>query len=249
MKRILVCILLVSAIALSAVNRNSYDAELPLETLAANAGISSELLARHLNRSDLDFSKTAYALQISKEQFVAALDSYTFDENLTLVELAAKAEIPVKKLTQYLNRRDLDFGKTAAQQHITKAQYSTAMDAYEDNLSSFYSGVVMVGIAIVFVSLMVVGLVINQLRHLDENKKKPVAKKKTVTTSVGSVTGPAEHVNSNAIVAVVTAIYLHEMQVEQQNSMLLTFKRAPLSLWRASNIMPNNEFFQAKRGK
>jgi Na+-transporting methylmalonyl-CoA/oxaloacetate decarboxylase gamma subunit len=250
MKRILVCVLLISTIALSAVNRASYDAEISLESLAASARISTELLAQHLNRSDLDFSKSAHALQISKEQFVAALDSYIFDENLTLQELADKAEIPVKKLTQYLGRKDLVFAQTAAQQQVTQVHFSAAMDAYEENLTSFYTGVVVVGIAIVFASLIVVGFVINQLRHLDDKKKKkPVAKKKTVTTSVGSVTGPAEHINSNAIVAVVTAISLHEMEVEQQNSMLLTFKRAPLSLWRASNIMPNNEFFQAKRGK
>lgn len=250
MKRILVLVLLISVTLLGAVNRKSYNAELSLEALATNARISTELLAQHLNRADLDFSKTAKALSISEEQFVAALDSYIFDENLTLIELAAKAEIPVKKLTQYMDRKDLIYSQTAADQQVTKTQFSAAMEAYEDNLTSFYTGVVVVGIAIVFASLIVVGFVINQLRHLDDNKKKkPVAKKKTVKTSVGSVSGPAEHINSNAIVAVVTAISLHELEVEQQNSMLLTFKRAPLSLWRASNIMPNNEFFQAKRGK
>jgi Na+-transporting methylmalonyl-CoA/oxaloacetate decarboxylase gamma subunit len=189
-----------------------------------------------------------YILLLSAVSLCAVkYDVYSGD--LTVKELSDKAEIPVKKLIENLNRTDISIEKTVGEQGVSQQDFQNALKNYEENIGSFYTGVVVVGVGIVFVSLILVGFVIHQLRHLDTAKEKPSKRTKTVKTAVGKVTGPAEHISSNAIVAVVSAIYLHELEVEQQNNLLLTFRRAPLSMWKASNIMPNNEFFQAKRGK
>ncbi|MCD6182006.1 MAG: OadG family protein [Candidatus Cloacimonetes bacterium] len=180
---------------------------------------------------------------------LCAVKHDVYSGDATVKELASKAEIPVKKLIENLNRTDISIDKTVAEQGISQQDFQDALKNYEENIGSFYAGVVVVGIGIVFISLILVGFVIHQLRHLNTAKEKPSRRRKTVKTAVGSVTGPAEHISSNAIVAVVSAIYLHELEVEQQNNLLLTFRRAPLSMWKASNIMSNNEFFQGKRGK
>ena len=131
---------------------------------------------------------------------------------------------------------------------FAKIVMEKAQKDYDDNLVPFYTGVVIVGMSIVFVSLMLTGLIISQLKNLGNKPKKKV-NKASVKTSAGTVTGPVDHLSSNAVVAAITAIYLHEMDVEEQNKMLLTWKRAPLSMWKASSIMPNNEYYQAKRNR
>jgi len=167
----------------------------------------------------------------------------------TLLELSANTNIPVKKYIQYLELpADTDLHTSLAELKIGAKDLEKAQKAYDENLIPFYTGVVIVGMSIVFVSLMLTGLIISQLKNLGNKPKKKV-KKASVKTSGGTVTGPADHLSNNAVVAAITAIYLHEMDVEEQNKMLLTWKRAPLSMWKASNIMPNNEYFQAKRNR
>ena len=62
---------------------------------------------------------------------------------------------------------------------------------------------------------------------------------KSVKSSIGKITAPVDHISSNAIVAVITAMYLHEAEVEEQNRLHLTWSRSQLSLWRASNVFEN----------
>lgn len=172
---------------------------------------------------------------------------YSAESNL--LELSAKTNIPVKKYLQYLELpADTDLHTTLAELKVGAKDLEKAQKDYDENLIPFYSGVVIVGMSIVFVSLMLTGLIISQLKNLGNKPKKKV-KKASVKTSAGTVTGPVDHLSSNAVVAAITAIYLHEMDVEEQNKMLLTWKRAPLSMWKASSIMPNNEYYQAKRNR
>jgi len=178
-----------------------------------------------------------------------ACAAVSFPPETSLWELSQKTEIPVKKYILYLELSDnVDINASLETLKITDKDIEKAQTAYKENLIPFYSGVVMVGMAIVFASLIITGLVIAQLKRISNKPKKKV-KTATVKTSAGKVTGPADHLSSNAVVAAITAIYLHELEVEEQNKMLLTWKRAPLSMWKASNIMPNNEYFQAKRNR
>ncbi len=100
--------------------------------------------------------------------------------------------------------------------------------------------------AIVFISLVITAIIISLLQHLTiENKPKKPSKKKKKNDYKRSF--ETMQVNSNAIVAAITTVYLHELEVEQQNNMMLTWKRAPLSLWKVSRILPNQEFYKTKK--
>ncbi len=172
-----------------------------------------------------------------------------FSSEDTLLELSIKTEIPVRKYIQHLEiAPNTDINVSLHELNITKADIEKARKAYDNNLLPFYSGVVLVGMAIVFVSLIFTGFVIHLLKYVSNRPKRKV-KKKSMKTSAGTVTGPVEHLSSNAVIAAITAIYLHEMEVEEQNKMLLTWKRASRSMWKTGNAMPNNEYFQAKRGR
>jgi hypothetical protein len=51
-----------------------------------------------------------------------------------------------------------------------------------------------------------------------------------------------------ALAAVVAAIFLHEEEVEEENKLLLTWKRASTNMWKASRSMSNDIFFNAQGG-
>jgi len=168
-----------------------------------------------------------------------------FSSSPSLLEISQKANIPVKKLAEYLDRSEIsDYSKTLTELNINSDELKQAIKRFEQEKKSFYSGVVLVGMSIVFGSLIIIGLVIASLEHMNK-KAKP--KKKTVKTSFGKVSAAPEHISSNGIVAAITALYLHEMEVEEQNRLHLTWKRQPLSMWRATNMV-ENRFFDNKRG-
>jgi len=96
---------------------------------------------------------------------------------------------------------------------------------------------------IVFASLLIIGFIIDRmksLKNLDKKKKAslPVRAKITAVNGVKP--------SSNDIIAAITTVYLHELEAEEQRKLMLTWKRASLSLWNASAKinMPNRVFFK-----
>lgn len=171
-----------------------------------------------------------------------AIKPVEYKANLNLIELSEKSEIPVKKWIQYLELpQGISSKSTLKELKLNQNKLDNAYKLYEENQSNFYVAMVIVGMLIVFTSLIITGLVISQLEHF--SKKKSKKKTKTVKTKIGKITGQVDHISSNAIVAAITAIYLHELEVEEQNKLLLTWKRAPLSVWKTAKLMPNNNFF------
>jgi len=171
-------------------------------------------------------------------------DNYDFPPETTLIQVTQQTNIPFKKLLEFL---DLDFStpskSTLQEVNISSEEIVTALKKYTNCKNSFFGGIVWVGMSIVFISLILVGLCIACLQYMNR-KKKP----KTIQTSKGKVTAPAEHTNSNAIIAAITAIYLHEAEVEEKNRLLLTWKRSRLSMWSAANMV-ENKAFDNKRGR
>lgn len=119
--------------------------------------------------------------------------------------------------------------QTLAELQISADHLEKALEQYQISKKSYYSGIVLVGMSIVFLSLIIVGFGIHSLQHIGQ--------KKTVHTRIGAITAAPEHISSNAIVAVITAIHLHEADVEEKNRLLLTWKRSQLSMWSAANLV------------
>jgi Na+-transporting methylmalonyl-CoA/oxaloacetate decarboxylase gamma subunit len=166
----------------------------------------------------------------------------------SLKETAFKLQIPLKQLKIYL---DLDL-KTDSEQaldelHISRSALKKAQKNYSENQSSFYSGIILAGMLIVFLSLIIVGIIIDRmkfLKHLDnyQQQKQERSEKNTIQKM-------GETISQNDIVAAITAIYLHELETEEESKLLLTWKRATQSPWisAAKFNMPNSMFFQERR--
>jgi len=164
-----------------------------------------------------------------------------FKPNSTLQEISAQTNIPLKKITQYLELNDETRYKMSIQElGITIEEIHSAIAKYNANKNSFYTGIALVGMGIVFTSLLLVGIIINSLQHLNKQKKKIKVK-----TSVGTVSAPAEHINSNGIIAAITTILLHD--TEESSKIELTWKRRTISMWKASGMV-GNRVFDDRRG-
>ena len=162
----------------------------------------------------------------------------------TLLEISSQTNIPVKKITQYLKLEDqTEFNVSLQELGISTEDLKKAIAEYHKNTKSFYTGIIIVGMGIVFVSLLIVGFIINLLQHIGEPKK---IKKTVVKTPVGTVTASKDHISSNGVVAAITAIFLHD--ADEKDKIELTWKRQTISLWNAAGMV-ENRVFEDRRGR
>ncbi len=159
-------------------------------------------------------------------------NDFEFNSEMTLKEVAKQANIPVKKLAFYLELELKEYNAVLHELDVTEAELKQAISSYNENKKFFFSGIVFVGMGIVFISLMIVGSIIHLLRLI--GKKKQV-EKVTVHTSAGKVSASKFHISSNGVVAAITAIYLHE--AEQEENINLTWKRQAISLWQTVGMV------------
>lgn len=160
---------------------------------------------------------------------------FNFPPGTTLLEISAQTNIPVKKITQYLKLDDQTKYNVSMQElGISNENLDKAIAEYHKNKTSFYTGIIFVGMGIVFVSLFITGLIINSLQHIGSPKKKKIS---VVQTSAGKVSTSKDHISSNGVVAAITAMFLHD--AEEKDKINLTWKRQPISMWRAAGMVEN----------
>ena len=171
-----------------------------------------------------------------------AEEKIRFLPTTNLQEISTQTNIPVKKIAQYLKLEDqTKFNLSIQELGISNEDINNAIVEYNTNKKSFYTGISLVGMGIVFASLMLVGFIISLLQHIGDPNKKTKVK-----TSVGTVTAPKEHISSNGIVAAITAIFLHD--AEEKDKIELTWKRQTISMWKAAG-MTENRAFEDRRGR
>lgn len=172
----------------------------------------------------------------------AAVDG-KLNNRMTLRQYSEKTCIPVRKLIEYLELpQGVDIDKTVAELNRTTSNMMEARDRFEKNQSSYHWGIVVVGMGTVFVSLILVALVIGQLRHLDKKKRKIEPQIPKYSTA-----GLDTSEEDDLVAAIVTSLYLYELEVEENNRLMLTWKRAPVSMWKASRLIPMNEVDPSRR--
>ena len=165
-----------------------------------------------------------------------------FPPTATLLEISTQTNIPVKKITQYLKLdNQTEFDVSLKELRISNEDINKAISEYHLNTKSFYTGIIFVGMGIVFASLIITGLIISSLQHISESKKKV-----KIETPVGTVTAPKNHINSNGIVAAITAMFLHD--AEEKEKINLTWKRQAVSVWHAAGMV-ENKVFENRKGK
>lgn len=159
------------------------------------------------------------------------------NSNMTLREISETTKIPVRKMIEYLElANDVDIDESISSFELKAEDVHKAAAKYSSRKKSYYTGIVVVGMGTVFASLIIVALLIAQLRHLDKKKKTPPA-------NLPETAKPrfANADNDDIIAAISTTLYLYELEIEERNKLMLTWKRTPLSMWKASSYILMNE--------
>ena len=191
----------------------------------------------------------------SAAQFLAAdgVELVSFNSSWTLHELAASESIPVKQLALELelNLNEVR-GHSLFDLNITRRDAEDAIERYYKGETSMVSSIVAVGMIIVFVSLVIVAFLISLFKHLHIfDGTRSGRRSRSVKTVVGTVTSQngMSDMSDQSIAAVVAAIFLHEEEVDSENRLLLTWKRASTSIWKIGVALPNSTHIAARRGQ
>ncbi len=178
--------------------------------------------------------------------FMVAAENINLTNDMSLLEVSKKSAIPIKKLRIMLKiDQNIDNTTSLQKLNISNKKIADLIKQFNSDKNSYLGGIAIVGMLIVFASLAIVALIIGRLKIIQrwENRK-------TVKTTIGEMTGPS-NMSANDVVAAITAIYLHEMEADKQNKLLLTWKRRPLEMWSAANKvnLPNRIYFNNRNNR
>ena len=173
-----------------------------------------------------------------------------FDSSWTIHELASSEAIPVKNLAAELTLElSVVDGRSLAELGISRTAAADAIESYREGEAGMVGSIVAVGMVIVFMSLVVVASLISLFQHLHLfDRDRPRHKARSVKSVVGTITSQGD-MSARSIAAVVAAIFLHEEEVDAENRLLLTWRRASAGAWKTCEGMPNCSYFAAKRGR
>ncbi len=190
--------------------------------------------------------KTLRQLGISPYQALLAHQSalYGLNELNTVSEVSMKLKVPIKKLKELLGLNPLNRNfDHASMQVIGKdpEEIVQIVKAFEQKKIHYGASITLVGMLVVFFSLAICSLVISQMGYL--NKKSKTQTKTIVIGKNSKIVSAPDGLNRNLIAAAITTLHIHASSIEERRRLLLTFKRAPINLWHASNVvnMPNRE--------
>jgi hypothetical protein len=176
---------------------------------------------------------------------------FLFQSSWTLREFAKANQVPLRKIAAALGKDvDTEASSSLAELGLTEADAKEALLEYRKGELGFVRNIAEVGMLIVFVSLILVAVLVGLLRylHIFEKKGKTTGPgKRSVRSIVGTISSSGD-MSDYALAAVVAAIFLHEEEVEEENKLLLTWKRASTNMWKTSRSMPNDTFFNAQGG-
>jgi hypothetical protein len=181
---------------------------------------------------------------------LAADELVSYDPSWTLHELAASESIPVKQLAAKLGLElKRAQGRSLSDLDISQQKASEVIALYREGEGRMVANIVITGMLIVFVSLVVVAFFISLFKHVHLfGGIRSGRKLRSVNTSEVSITSKGD-MGERSIAAVITAIFLHEEEVDSENRLLLTWKRAATNLWKIGGEMPNSSHYASRRGR
>jgi len=188
-------------------------------------------------------------LGISVHQVIMAQETirYGFNNSSTLEFISAKFFVPVKKLKSLLalDSNDQSLNKRSIQSlEITPDKVQRVVSEFNDTLSTTGGNIIIVGMLVVFLSLLITSAVIMQLRHVNLLTRERPARTDIHITNFGKLLSIHPSAANNDIVAVITALHLFRYQLEERRRLNLTFHREKANFWRADGLysMPNRDF-------
>ncbi|MCB5266855.1 MAG: OadG family protein [Candidatus Cloacimonetes bacterium] len=169
---------------------------------------------------------------------------YGYNELSTVSEISASLSMPMKKLKAMLGNNDpLDKSwdnRSIQALNISPQRIKDIHDEFTQDALIYGASVTLVGMLVVFSALLLTSIVIRQLVHLNRAEQStPVIK----LGSEGKLKAAPKNLSRNVIVAAITALHIHQQEIEDKRRMVLTFRRTPTNQWRASAVlsMPNRE--------
>ena len=179
------------------------------------------------------------------------LKNFGYDDYTTIEKVCLLKNIPFKKMAEYLEIDPQEVSnrtKTLKDLGVNAQKINELEKRFDDNILDFSSTLTVLGMSVVFISLILTSLLISQLVHLNKKKETKVA----TTSPIGKIsTKNIEDLSSDAVIAVIAAIHKHKIDTDEQNRIMLTWRRANVSMWQASGKveMPNSTFRTLKNNR
>ena len=188
-------------------------------------------------------------LGVSVYQVLLAQETiqYGFNTTSTLEFISSKYSVPIKKLKLLLklDSNDPSLNTRSIQAlEIAPDSVQAALLEFKETLSQTGGNIVLVGILVVFSSLLITSLVIMQLRHLNILTQEKPSKADLRINKSGKLLSAKPHVSPNEIAAVIAVVHIFQFQLEERRRLSLTFNREKANFWRADGLyaMPNRHF-------
>jgi len=172
------------------------------------------------------------------------LHNIEYSTDNTLREISLLSSIPVSKLSELLiPGEEVETDVPLESLGISIDDVETARIKFEDQLWRYSWNIVLVGMIVIFASLIVTGLCVGHLHLVVSTnfpKTKDKIKKSQNVEKVGKYTD---------IIAAITAVHLHIKNAEDDEKLIIAWNREPVSVWKTSSkfLMPNMMYESKKK--
>ena len=104
---------------------------------------------------------------------------------------------------------------------------------------------------IVFSSLILISIIISLMKLLNTEKtQKGLSEDKSVSNRTKIRSTGQRDLNPKILASISTTIYLHELEIDEENKLLVTLNRTSgTKMWKLTNTMPNTAFYTTRRNK
>ena len=172
-----------------------------------------------------------------------AINVFSFSQSeLKMIEdVAFKQGVPQKSLIKFAKQEQ----ELNSKYEITEVNLEKLSRKFDKDILPFAGKLTIIGMLVVFVSLIVIGVIIGQIKHISRNNKPKKRKnRKVVQTSIGSIETTESDISTNSVIAVITALHMHIQEVDAKNKLNMDWKRAPVSMWKSVSKakFPNQDY-------
>jgi hypothetical protein len=232
----------------------------------------TELIAPGIDAEELEIPLEKIDSGITNAFIETTLEGYI--STRTLLDLSEDTKYPVKKLAGKLGLEidKLEYDMPLRELGISNQKVNRAIRSYEEEESGFLWNIVATGMVIVFIALIITGLIVALLEYFHRLHTQKIRRKTDAPTEKLSAIAPFseshmskrmerrlaitsrpmgsdEMLDAHTVVAIATAIRLHEAALEEENRILATWTKAQTSTWKTSRVMPNRGYFSNRWGK
>lgn len=224
-------------------------------TLSAAAGILELDLITLKKQLGLDYKNTKLdkmklsqiGVNVYKVLLAQETIQYGFNESSTLQDVSVFYSIPIKKLKTLLdldtNNRSLN-NRSLLSLSISLEKVESAKSEFNRSIFTIGNSISLVGVLVVFCALIFTSIIIAQLRHVNYKFKIPVKQADIIINKQGNLISSQQNIDSDEIIAVITALHIYARQLEERRMIALTFQRGQNNFWHLAgfNNMPNLMF-------